>query len=183
MRVSAALPLFLGTALTLGAASRARAQRADSPANRRAVVRVFVVDSSGAAVTGAELAILRGLNDVIAHGTTDRYGRASLGFAAKSGEYDVVVRKIGYPRSDRVFELGAADTIALSIVIPPPIAKSLEAVTVTALALEIGYDNAAAIAKHAHKKGLTLKEAGLELGLIEENRFDEIVKPEKMIGR
>ena len=54
---------------------------------------------------------------------------------------------------------------------------------VTALAPEIGYDNAAAIAKHAHKKGLTLKEAGLELGLIEENRFDEIVKPEKMIGR
>ena len=54
---------------------------------------------------------------------------------------------------------------------------------VTALAPEIGYDNAAAIAKHAHKKGLTLKQAGLELGLIEEQRFDEIVKPEKMIGR
>jgi fumarate hydratase, class II len=54
---------------------------------------------------------------------------------------------------------------------------------VTALAPEIGYDNAAAIAKHAHKKGLTLKEAGLELGLIEEERFDAIVKPEKMIGR
>ncbi len=54
---------------------------------------------------------------------------------------------------------------------------------VTALAPEIGYDNAAAIAKHAHKKGLTLKEAGLELGLIEEQRFDEIVKPETMIGR
>ena len=54
---------------------------------------------------------------------------------------------------------------------------------VTALAPEIGYDNAAAIAKHAHKKGLTLKEAGIELGLIEEERFDEIVKPEKMIGR
>ena len=54
---------------------------------------------------------------------------------------------------------------------------------VTALAPEIGYDDAAAIAKHAHKKGLTLKEAGLELGLIEEKRFDEIVKPEKMVGR
>jgi fumarate hydratase class II len=54
---------------------------------------------------------------------------------------------------------------------------------VTALAPEIGYDNAAAIAKHAHKKGLTLKQAGLELGLIEEERFDAIVKPEKMIGR
>ena len=54
---------------------------------------------------------------------------------------------------------------------------------VTALAPEIGYDNAAAIAKYAHKKGLSLKEAGLELGLIEEKRFDEIVRPETMIGR
>ena len=35
---------------------------------------------------------------------------------------------------------------------------------VTALAPEIGYDNAAKIAKHAHKTGMTLKEAGLELG-------------------
>src|SRR5919112_4619867 len=54
---------------------------------------------------------------------------------------------------------------------------------VTALAPEIGYDNAAAIAKHAHKKRLTLKEAGLELGLIDEETFDRVVKPEKMVGR
>ena len=54
---------------------------------------------------------------------------------------------------------------------------------VTALAPEIGYDNAAAIAKHAHKKGLTLKEAGLELGLIDEETFDRVVKPETMLGR
>jgi fumarate hydratase class II len=54
---------------------------------------------------------------------------------------------------------------------------------VTALAPEIGYDNAAAIAKHAHKKGLTLKEAGLELGLVDEQTFDQLVKPERMIGR
>ena len=54
---------------------------------------------------------------------------------------------------------------------------------VTALAPEIGYDNAAAIAEHAHKKGLTLKEAGLELGLIDEETFDRVVKPETMLGR
>ena len=54
---------------------------------------------------------------------------------------------------------------------------------VTALAPEIGYDNAAAIAKHAHKKGLTLKEAGLELGLVDEATFDRVVKPETMVGR
>jgi fumarate hydratase class II len=54
---------------------------------------------------------------------------------------------------------------------------------VTALAPEIGYDNAASIAKHAHKTGKTLKEAGLELGLIEEEQFDRVVKPEAMVGR
>src|SRR5207244_5499754 len=54
---------------------------------------------------------------------------------------------------------------------------------VTALAPEIGYDNAAAIAKHAHKTGKTLKEAGVELGLIDEGRFDVVVKPEGMVGR
>jgi fumarate hydratase class II len=54
---------------------------------------------------------------------------------------------------------------------------------VTALAPEIGYDNAASIAKHAHKKGLTLKEAGLELGLVDEATFDRVVRPETMLGR
>jgi len=54
---------------------------------------------------------------------------------------------------------------------------------VTALAPEIGYDNAAKIAKYAHEKGLTLKEAGLELGLVDEATFDRVVKPEAMLGR
>jgi fumarate hydratase, class II len=60
-------------------------------------------------------------------------------------------------------------------------AKSL--MLVTALAPEIGYDNAAAIAKHAHKHGLTLKEAGRALDLVDEETFDRVVKPENMIGR
>ncbi len=54
---------------------------------------------------------------------------------------------------------------------------------VTALAPEIGYDNAATIAKHAHKNGMTLKEAGLDLGLVDEETFDRVVKPENMLGR
>ena len=54
---------------------------------------------------------------------------------------------------------------------------------VTALAPEIGYDNAATIAKHAHKQGMTLKQAGLELGLVDEETFDRVVKPENMLGR
>ena len=54
---------------------------------------------------------------------------------------------------------------------------------VTALAPEIGYDNAAKIAKHAHEKGMTLKEAGLDLGLVDEATFDRVVRPEDMVGR
>jgi fumarate hydratase, class II len=60
-------------------------------------------------------------------------------------------------------------------------AKSL--MLVTALAPEIGYDNAATIAKHAHKTGQTLKDAGLELGLFDAETFDRVVKPENMVGR
>jgi fumarate hydratase class II len=54
---------------------------------------------------------------------------------------------------------------------------------VTALAPEIGYDNAAKIAKHAHQNGQTLREAGLELGLVDEETFDRVVRPEAMLGR
>jgi fumarate hydratase class II len=54
---------------------------------------------------------------------------------------------------------------------------------VTALAPEIGYDNAAKIAKHAHEHGLTLKEAGLALGLVDAPTFDRLVRPEAMLGR
>ncbi len=54
---------------------------------------------------------------------------------------------------------------------------------VTALAPEIGYDAAAKIAKHAHEQGLTLKEAGLALGLVDEATFDRVVRPETMLGR
>ncbi|WP_294296508.1 class II fumarate hydratase [uncultured Sphingomonas sp.] len=52
---------------------------------------------------------------------------------------------------------------------------------VTALAPEIGYDNAAKIAKHAHEHGLTLREAGLKLGLVDEATFDRVVRPEAMV--
>ena len=51
---------------------------------------------------------------------------------------------------------------------------------VTALNQHIGYDNAAKIAKHAHKKGSSLKEAAVELELLTTEKFDELVKPEEM---
>ena len=53
---------------------------------------------------------------------------------------------------------------------------------VTALNTHIGYENAAKIAKTAHKENKTLREAALELGLLTNEQFDEWVKPEKMVG-
>ncbi len=53
---------------------------------------------------------------------------------------------------------------------------------VTALNPHIGYDNAAKLAKTAFKEGTSLKEAGVKLGLLTEEQFDEWVRPEDMIG-
>jgi fumarate hydratase class II len=53
---------------------------------------------------------------------------------------------------------------------------------VTALNTHIGYENAARIAKKAHKENMTLRQAAIELGLLTSEQFDEWVRPEKMVG-
>jgi fumarate hydratase class II len=53
---------------------------------------------------------------------------------------------------------------------------------VTALNPHIGYENAAKIAKKAHKENMSLREAALELGLLTNEQFDAWVRPEDMIG-
>ncbi len=66
----------------------------------------------------------------------------------------------------------------------PMIKEKLEnsLMLVTALNTHIGYENAAKIAKKAHKEGTTLRKAAIELGLLTNEQFDEWVKPEDMIG-
>ena len=53
---------------------------------------------------------------------------------------------------------------------------------VTALAPDIGYDTAADVAKNAHKKGTTLRESAIEMGVLDGARFDELIRPQDMIG-
>lgn len=53
---------------------------------------------------------------------------------------------------------------------------------VTALNTHIGYENAAKIAKKAHKEGTTLRKAAIDLGLVTDEQFTQWVKPEDMIG-
>jgi fumarate hydratase class II len=66
----------------------------------------------------------------------------------------------------------------------PVIQEKLEnsLMLVTALNTHIGYENAAKIAKKAHKEGTTLRQAALDLKLLTNEQFDEWVKPEDMIG-
>jgi fumarate hydratase class II len=52
---------------------------------------------------------------------------------------------------------------------------------VTSLNTHIGYENAAKIAKKAHKENKTLREAAIELGLVTSAQFDDWVRPEKMV--
>lgn len=52
---------------------------------------------------------------------------------------------------------------------------------VTALAPEIGYDNAAKIAKHAHEHDLSLRQAALALNLVDEATFDRLIRPQEMV--
>lgn len=67
----------------------------------------------------------------------------------------------------------------------PRIRENLERslMLVTALNPHIGYDNAAKIAKKAHKEGKTLKEVAVELGLLTAEQFDQWVRPEAMTGQ
>lgn len=53
---------------------------------------------------------------------------------------------------------------------------------VTSLNPHIGYDNSAKVAKKAHKENTTLKQAAMDLGLLTSEKFDEVVRPEKMVG-
>ena len=53
---------------------------------------------------------------------------------------------------------------------------------VTALAPEIGYDNATKVAKTAHKNGTTLKQEAIALGFVDAETFERVVRPENMIG-
>src|SRR6185369_6382653 len=94
-------------------------------------VRVHVRDTTGAAVSGADLAIVRGLNEVVTAGTTDGDGRRTLSIPKNATDYQLVVRRLGYQRIDRFFRVAARDTIAFEVELLATV-RTLETVTVTA---------------------------------------------------
>ncbi len=117
---------------------------------------------------------------------------AAVGFAGSQGHFELNVYKpmMAYNVLQSMQLLGdAAQTFTDNCVvgiqadrdrIEKLMRESL--MLVTALAPEIGYDNATEVAKTAHKNGTTLKQEAISLGFVDEATFDRVVRPELMIG-
>ena len=117
---------------------------------------------------------------------------AAIGLAGSQGHFELNVFKpmIAYNVIQSMQLLGDAcsaftdnlmkDLKADKIRIEKLMRESL--MLVTALAPKIGYDNATLVAKTAHKNGTTLKEEAVRLGFVDDKTFEEVVKPENMVG-
>ncbi len=117
---------------------------------------------------------------------------AAVGFAGSQGHFELNVYKpmMAYNVLQSMQLLGdAASTFTDNLIdgleadearIDKLMRESL--MLVTALAPEIGYDNATKVAKTAHKNGTTLKEEAIKLGFVDAETFDRVVRPEQMIG-
>ena len=117
---------------------------------------------------------------------------AAVGFAGSQGHFELNVYKpmIAYNVLQSMQLLGdAASAFTDNCVVgiqadEERISKLMweSLMLVTALAPEIGYDNATKVAKTAHRNRTTLKEEAINLGFVDEETFDKVVRPEKMIG-
>jgi fumarate hydratase, class II len=117
---------------------------------------------------------------------------AAVGFAGSQGHFELNVYKpmMSYNVLQSMQLIGDAsstftdnlvkDLKADRVRIDKLMRESL--MLVTALAPEIGYDNATRVAKTAHKNGTTLKHEAIALGLVDEETFDRVVRPENMVG-
>ncbi|MEL6767061.1 MAG: class II fumarate hydratase [Pseudomonadota bacterium] len=117
---------------------------------------------------------------------------AAIGFAGSQGHFELNVFKpmMIYNLLQSMQLLGDA-AVAFTDNCVDGIVANEERITklmneslmlVTALAPEIGYDNATTVAKTAHKNGTTLREEVVKLGFCDEATFDRVVRPENMIG-
>jgi fumarate hydratase class II len=117
---------------------------------------------------------------------------AAVGFAGSQGHFELNVYKpmIAYNVLQSMQLLGDAaasfndNMVAGTEANVPRIEKLMREslMLVTALAPHIGYDNAAKVAKTAHRNGTTLREEAIALGFVDGETFDRIVRPEDMIG-
>ncbi len=118
--------------------------------------------------------------------------QAALSFAGSQGHFELnvynPVMAYNFLQSVRLISDAAVSFTDNCVVGIEPREANIKAglerslMLVTALAPKIGYDNAAKIAKTAHKNGTTLREEAVGGGYVTDKEFDEIVRPEKMIA-
>jgi fumarate hydratase class II len=118
--------------------------------------------------------------------------QASLTFAGASGQFELnvynPVMAYDFLQSARLLADAAVSFTDHCVVGIEPREANIKAaldrslMLVTALAPKIGYDRAAAIAKAAHKNGTTLREEAVGGGYVTEAEFDDLVRPDRMIG-
>ena len=117
---------------------------------------------------------------------------AAIGFAGSQGHFELNVYKpmISYNILQSIQLLGDAcnsfsDNLLIGLKANKERIEKLmkeSLMLVTALAPKIGYDNATKVAKSAHINGTTLKEEAIRMGFVDEETFERIVRPEKMVG-
>jgi fumarate hydratase, class II len=117
---------------------------------------------------------------------------AAVGFAGSQGHFELNVYKpmIAYNVLQSMQLLGDAavaftDNCVVGIEANTARIEKLmreSLMLVTALAPTIGYDNATKVAKTAHANGTTLREEAINLGFVDAETFDRVVRPEAMIG-
>ena len=117
---------------------------------------------------------------------------AAVGFAGSQGHFELNVYKpmMAYNVLQSMQLLGDAasaftDNLVVGLQADRDRIEKLmreSLMLVTALAPEIGYDNATKVAKTAHKNGTTLKEEAIALGFVDAETFERVVRPENMIG-
>lgn len=117
---------------------------------------------------------------------------AAVGFAGSQGHFELNVYKpmMAYNVLQSMQLLGDAasaftDNLVVGLQADKDRIEKLmreSLMLVTALAPEIGYDNATTVAKTAHKNKTTLKEEAVKLGFVDEETFERVVRPEDMVG-
>ena len=117
---------------------------------------------------------------------------AAVGFAGSQGHFELNVYKpmMAYNVLQSIQLLGDASVAFTDNLIEGLAADEVRIeklmreslMLVTALAPEIGYDNATKVAKTAHKNGTTLLQEAIALGFVDKETFDRVVRPENMIG-
>ena len=117
---------------------------------------------------------------------------AAVGFAGSQGHFELNVYKpmMAYNVLQSMQLLGDASSAFTDNLIDGLAADEIRIeklmreslMLVTALAPEIGYDNATKVAKTAHKNGTTLLQEAIALGFVDKETFDRVVRPENMIG-